>query len=673
MSFVPAIISKDVDLMNNLKPHLPLHYYFLFLIFLTTLLLPISPLAQGNDGRHRRMSRDLWKSLEHQPSDPSGEKIEQIIVSSDQLSHDKNVSAILARHGAKLKKMNDSTGLMTVEIASKNIPDLLTEARVNFVSMDRNVTATGHLDTTTGATLARTISGYQDLDGSGIGIAILDSGIDSRHELFNRNLSSVTSYSSSSGTTIFNVNGTGAESSVILSKNFAAGDLFDLYGHGTLTASLISGRKEFLSGTYTGLAPNANLLNLKVLSDKGTGKASDVIAAIDWCIKNKALYNIRIINLSLGAPAVESYRTDPLCQAARRAFDAGIVVVAAAGNYGKSFSGTKLYGGISSPGIEPSVITVGASNTKDTDQRSDDLMASYSSRGPTRSYLTDNRGIRIFDNLPKPDLVAPGNRIAGANALGTPDKGNKPFYSNALVKESPSILIQQNPVIEKNMIQEVGIVRLSGTSMSAPLVSGTIALMLQANPNLTPSLVKAILMYSAQPLPGFNTLEQGAGELNVHGALSLTKLIKPSTATLKNGDYMLIGSLPVPQGSNIAGQSTIWGQAVISRYGFLYGNEVMLYWQGMYDKSSLIMDATSWQNGSALTLPLLVSNTVQMKSAVMRANGDSMSGGIPLASGIVFADNSTFSSGIVFADGRVVYDLKAFSYPLTGFSMADGD
>src|SRR5262249_4972466 len=150
----------------------------------------------------------------------------------------------------------------------------------------------------------------------------------------------------------------------------------------------------------TGIAPNARLLNVRVLGADGAGASSDVIAGINWCITNKTRYNIRVINLSLGAFTTESYQTDPLCQAAERAVRAGIVIVAAAGDDGKDAAGNIVYGGINSPGIDPMVITVGATNTRGTNERRDDVMASYSSRGPTYA-----------DRLLKPDLVAPGNKI----------------------------------------------------------------------------------------------------------------------------------------------------------------------------------------------------------------------------------------------------------------------
>ncbi len=132
----------------------------------------------------------------------------------------------------------------------------------------------------------------------------------------------------------------------------------------------------------------------------GSGQTSDVIEAIDWAIDNRRQWNIRIINVSLGHPVMESEKDDPLCQAVQRATDAGILVTVAAGNVGKLADGRPVVGGISSPGNSPAALTVGALNTKQTAARSDDVMATYSSRGPT-----------VIDGIVKPELVAPGNRI----------------------------------------------------------------------------------------------------------------------------------------------------------------------------------------------------------------------------------------------------------------------
>ena len=151
-----------------------------------------------------------------------------------------------------------------------------------------------------------------------------------------------------------------------------------------------------------------NLINLRVLDQNGAGTDSEVIAAIQTAIALKSTYNIRVINLSLGRPVWESYTLDPLCQAVEQAWKSGIVVVVAAGNYGRdNLAGTNGYGTITAPGNDPYVITVGAMKTMGTAARTDDVIASYSSKGPT-----------LFDQVIKPDLVAPGNLIISLYTRG---------------------------------------------------------------------------------------------------------------------------------------------------------------------------------------------------------------------------------------------------------------
>src|SRR4029078_4926064 len=136
--------------------------------------------------------------------------------------------------------------------------------------------------------------------------------------------------------------------------------------------------------SFRGVAPGANLINLRVLDASGVGTDSGVIAAIDKAISLKSKYNIRVLNLSLGRPVFESYKTDPLCQAVEKAWKAGIVVVVAAGNEGRNNQfGTDGYGTISAPGNSPLALTVGAMNTVSTSPATDDKMASFSSKGPT--------------------------------------------------------------------------------------------------------------------------------------------------------------------------------------------------------------------------------------------------------------------------------------------------
>jgi len=246
------------------------------------------------------------------------------------------------------------------------------------------------------------------LDGTGVGIAVLDSGIYTIHKSFQGKLNNVR---------------------VVFSKDFTGeGRTDDPYGHGSHVASIAAGNGVVANGAYIGIAPNANLINLRVLNSTGTGTTSALLSGLNWVMSNRGTYNIRVVNMSLGAAAIDSYRSDPICKAVRKLVDAGVVVVAAAGNNGKDVNGRKLYGQIHSPGIEPSAVTVRASNTYGTDSRADDAVTTYSSRGPTRGYSTEANGLRHYDNLVKPDLVAPGNKLIEAEAV-----------KNALVIQHPEL------------------------------------------------------------------------------------------------------------------------------------------------------------------------------------------------------------------------------------------
>ena len=511
--------------------------------------------------------------------------------------------ADLRAAGGNYKKSFNRLGLVSAELPLSKIRELANSENVAYISPDREMAATGHLETTTGAANIRNLfSPTTPLYGDGIGVAIMDSGIDGSHML----------------------NGAAAGENrpgVVFEKDFTMTCTWcwdtnmDLYGHGTHVTTMLAGRAAIAQ--YRGVAPNVRLLNLRVLDGQGRGNISNAIAALDWAIANKTTHNIRVINMSFGTPASDSYLNDPLCQAARRAVNAGIVVVASAGNNGKDTLGNKLFGTINSPGIEPSVITVGAVNTLGTDFRSDDTIATYSSRGPTRGYATVN-GVRKYDNLIKPDLVAPGNKLIGAT--GTYNPGNGTRINSALAATYSSLVTNpQADPYARNMY-------LSGTSMSTPVVSGTVALMLQANPKLTPNLVKAILMYSAQPLNGYSTLEQGAGELNVDGALRITKLVKATLPT-SNGTALLTASLPSSQTSAIGGQTFSWGKGVITNYGFLSGNDLMVKWQGMYSSGALMSDGTPFSGITLTKSTSKTSGTLSLYQGAIKNNGTLMSDG----------------------------------------------
>ena len=243
-----------------------------------------------------------------------------------------------------------------------------------------------------------------------------------------------------------------------------------------------------------GVAPEVNLVGLKVLDAEGHGYMSDVIAALDYAIAVKDVFNIRVINLSVATGVFESYDTDPLTLAARRAVDAGIVVVAASGNLGTTEDGDIQYGGITSPGNSPWVLTVGAASHEGTSPRSDDRLALFSSRGPT-----------WIDFAAKPDLVAPG---VGSESLSDPDSTLYANYADYLLDGTRSV--PYKPYLS-----------LTGTSMATPVVAGTVALMLEVNPDLTPNAIKAILQYTAEVREDESYLVQGAGLLNALGAVRM--------------------------------------------------------------------------------------------------------------------------------------------------------
>ncbi|MBI4888942.1 MAG: S8 family serine peptidase, partial [Acidobacteria bacterium] len=298
-----------------------------------------------------------------------------------------------------------------------------------------------------------------------------------------------------------------------------------------------------------GVAPEAALIGLKVLDADGQGYISDVIAAIDYAIAIRDAYNIRVINLSVASGVFESYATDPLTLAARRAVEAGIVVVAAAGNLGTNGRGATQYGGITSPGNAPWVLTVGAASHEGTRPRSNDTLARFSSRGPT-----------WIDFEAKPDLVAPG---VGTESLSDPHSTLYSLYSDYLLDGTRST--PYKPYLS-----------LTGTSMAAPVVAGTVALMLEANPDLTPNAVKAILEYTAEVRDGESFLAQGAGLLNTLGAVRMARFFAQPTRgapepgdSIENepvtwsehiiwGNYRVDGGLLLP-GASAWSLATTWG------------------------------------------------------------------------------------------------------------------
>jgi serine protease AprX len=307
---------------------------------------------------------------------------------------------------------------------------------------------------------------------------------------------------------------------VIANVSLITGDpsVADAFGHGTHVAGIIAGNgaaAQSVTPLFTGgIAPNVQLVNVRVLGADGWGRTSDVIAGIQWVIANRARYNIRVINLSLGHPVMEPSATDPLCEVVAQAVNAGIVVVAAAGNDGLTVDGRHVLGGINSPGNSPMAITVGSLNTWGTAQRSDDTVTTYSSRGPTR-----------YDQVVKPDVAAPGNKIVSLEAYG-------------------SAISTAYPYLHRAGSGTNSYMQLSGTSMAAPMVTGGVALLLQGTPSMGPSQVKMALQAGASYVPNGGLMGAGAGSVNF---MASRKMASSLLGLLPTG--LIGGLLAAPSGA----------------------------------------------------------------------------------------------------------------------------
>ncbi len=256
-------------------------------------------------------------------------------------------------------------------------------------------------------------------------------------------------------------------------------------GHGTFVAAIAASS----STTHAGVSPTADIVSLRVMDDQGMARTSDVIAAADWILQNKSLYNIRVANFSLHATSPSSFRFDPLDHAVERLWLNGVVVVTAAGNFGNGTAQNMAY----APGNDPFVITVGATDIQSTASTADDTIAPWSAYGYT------------LDGFAKPEVVAPGRYMVGPVPAGATLLVDKPL----------------------NVVAP-GLMRLSGTSFAAPVVAGAAAQILAVHPDWTPSKVKGALMLTADRLAGVDALAQGFGSVDVAKSASITGAPNPN-------------------------------------------------------------------------------------------------------------------------------------------------
>jgi serine protease AprX len=433
------------------------------LICITGLLIASALTLRGAPAPHRaQLSVDLLRHIERHSTARA-----RAIVRGEA----DTIDAIAARHHLQVLRRLAHSAVLAAN--SNELEALAAEAGIDNLSGD--VPVKTWMSISNQSTAAdQTRAGYAGgllgigsipaVSGKNIGVAVVDSGISAHTALGQK---------------------------VAYSKSFVTGDpnVNDVYGHGTHIAGIIAGSPTYVTPLYTGgIAPDASLINLRVLGNDGTGLTSDVIDGVEWAVNNRQQYNIRVINLSLGHAVMEPSTTDPLCLAVADAVNNGIVVVAAAGNAGKTPDGHMVLGSIASPGNSPLALTVGALNTWGTVNRADDSVTTYSSRGPTR-----------FELVVKPDIAAPGNKIVSLQAKG-------------------SYLPTMYPTLHVAGSASNAYMTLSGTSMAAPMVSGGVALLLQGTPGLSPAQVKLAMQTSATYVKDGGLMGAGAGSVNFWAA-----------------------------------------------------------------------------------------------------------------------------------------------------------
>ncbi|PKI13957.1 S8 family peptidase [Colwellia sp. 12G3] len=259
-------------------------------------------------------------------------------------------------------------------------------------------------------------------------------------------------------------------------------------GHGTHVASIAGNADYDVYGKVYGVAPNASLVGIKAFDAEGKATYADVIRGIDWALQIKDQINLRVLNMSFSGPARSYYWEDPLNQAVMKAWQAGIVVVASAGNNGPD----PMTIGV--PGNVPYIITVGAMTDNYTESdATDNKLASFSAAGPT------------VEGFVKPEIVAPGGHLSGLMAFDTQ-------------------IVQEHPEFHDGGRY----FEMSGTSQAAGVVSGVVALMLSQEPTLTPDEVKCRLMDSAHAAfdnnseLAYSVFQQGSGMVNAADALTST-------------------------------------------------------------------------------------------------------------------------------------------------------
>lgn len=360
---------------------------------------------------------------------------------------------------------------VAVEVPATDITALAARPDVRWVSLDAQVVSTAAkaakptktpeptptpapsatpAPTATSTPTAQTVNTFPDttntraawdqgLNGTGVGVVVIDSGVEMSFNFSNLNWR----------------------------LNFSANSqsINDNYGHGTHVAGIIANNGSTSNGLYKGIAPNARLYSMKIAGDDGKAYESDTVAALQWVYQNRIAYNLRVVNLSINSLVPSSYHQSALNAAAEILWFNGVVVVTSAGNFVPGSNVNPIH---AAPANDPFFITVGASYEQGTTNPNDDIVAPFSAYGTT------------LDGHVKPDIIAPGTDII--SVLSSRSAWNTAYPTRVM--------------------NGGGFFRLSGTSMSAPMVTGAVALLLQDEPHLTPDQVKYRLTHTPRVIAG---------------------------------------------------------------------------------------------------------------------------------------------------------------------------
>lgn len=503
-------------------------------ILVLALLVPAFPaLAHGSDGH-------LSKPVAEKARGEGCEKVDVIVtykVMPDQAELDR-----VKELGAKVTRSYQRLPMRAMEIPANAIEALGQGQGVKFVTLDGEVFSLSQAGRLT-ANTPPIGSTYDNVyNGSPFTLAVIDSGV-----------------------------GVHIDIPVIRQVDFTGERLNtpnDPFGHGTHVAGIATGLGAGSSYVHWGQAYAAKVVSLRTMDHNGSGNASAVIAALDWLLVNGADNNVRVVNMSLGKSVDEEAALDPLVQATEAVWDAGMVVVVSAGNYGRDGFGT-----VTSPGNSRKVITVGSITDSGTGADfTDDYLSSYSSKGPT-----------LYDRFVKPDLLAPGNRVVSTMSAEAEMKADFPER----IADCGTVACYAEYL------------ELSGTSMAAAMVSGAAIRMISREPSLNPASVKARLMKSARKLSGLAPYEAGAGVLDITAALDATGTVatapSPRLARSDEGSVLLMEDPALLWGDEQ------WAAAYVFTDGYVWSDS-FLYTDGyVWTDAHAWTDAYVWTDASVFT------------------------------------------------------------------------